>query len=354
MKVLIAPDSFKGSIGNREAAEAIAAGWLSERANDEVVLLPMADGGEGTQETIASSLPNAERVQSALGEGALWLLLADGSAIVELANLCGISDESRSAPLQASTFPLGQVIGEALSDPRVKRLVIAVGGSGSTDGGVGALIALGAKFTSASGAPISLGGGGLEEIAHIDLSEVPSPPNGGVICLTDVSNPLLGSQGSARIFGPQKGAGSEQVELLEAGLQHLKSLSQADDFAGAGAAGGTPFGLSLAWKIEIESGALAIAEIIGLESAIAKADLVITGEGHLDQQSFFGKVVGTVSNLTAKADKRILYCVGGSQELLGEQGVALTDLAPTQQEAMEQPARWLFAAGAELARRQSI
>jgi glycerate kinase len=314
----------------------------------------MADGGEGSLETIAASLPRSQRIQSSLGGGAIWLLLEDGTALVELANLCGLSQESRAQPLRASTFRLGVVINEALADQRVNRLVIAVGGSGSTDGGVGALIALGAKFLSSTGAPISLGGAGLLEISKIDLSEVPAPPSRGIICLTDVTNPLLGALGSARIFAPQKGANAPQVELLEAGLALLMEVSGAPDFAGAGAAGGTPFGLNLPWKVEIESGALAIAGMIGVEPAIWNCDLVITGEGRLDAQSFFGKVVGTITELTLKAQRNVLYCVGSSEEPLDEKGIALTELAPTAQEAMESAEKWLISAGAELARRQSI
>ena len=347
MRVLIAPDSFKGTISNSDCASAIARGWLSVRPSDEVVLLPMADGGEGTLETIALSSSGAVRERS-------WLLLPDGSAVIELALICGITRQTLLDPMGASTYELGLVLDEVLHDPRVTKVLIAVGGSASTDGGVGALIALGARIEKSDGEVISLGGGGLADIAKMDLSQVPTPPVGGVTCLTDVKNELLGELGSARVFAPQKGANEPQVVELEAGLTHLKKLSGRDDFAGAGAAGGTPFGLSLAWNIEIASGAEVVAAAIGLEAAIERSDLVITGEGRLDSQSFYGKVLGTVTNLTSRHKKRILYCVGGSEKSLAEIGVALEDVAPTLDDAMNYPERWLVEAGAELARREAV
>ena len=349
MKVLIAPDSFKGTMSNARVAQSIAEGWLSVRPGDEITLLPMADGGEGTLETISFNTPSALRIESQLGEGRFWLLLEDGTAVVELANICGITRTSPLDPLGASTFDLGVVLKEALDEPRVKKLIIAVGGSASTDGGAGALIALGAKFTDFSGKSISLGGVGLEALAAIDLREVPVPPIGGVRCLTDVTNPLLGEWGSARVFAPQKGASADQVATLERRLTQLKEISGVQDFAGAGAAGGTPFGLSLAWKVEIESGALVVGAVIGLVKAIQESDLVITGEGRLDTQSYRGKVVGVITSLAAGANKRTLYCVGSSEEPLKENGIALVDIAPSLEDAMKRPEEWVMKAGEKLA-----
>jgi glycerate kinase len=347
MRVLIAPDSFKGTISNSDCASAIAQGWISVRPGDQVVLLPMADGGEGTLETIALSSAGAVREN-------FWLLLPDGSAVIELALICGITRQTLLDPMGASTYELGRVLNEVLHDSRVNKVLIAVGGSASTDGGVGALIALGARFEKSDGEGVCLGGAGLADIAKMDLSQVPRPPVGGVVCLTDVKNELLGELGSARVFAPQKGANEAQVAELEAGLNHLKKFSGRDDFAGAGAAGGTPFGLSLAWNVEIASGAEAVAAAIGLEAAIERSDLVITGEGRLDPQSFYGKVLGTVTNLASRYEKRVLYCVGGSEKSLEEIGVALEDIAPTLDDAMNYPAKWLLEAGAELARREPI
>jgi len=352
MKVLIAPDSFKGTISNAGVAQSIAEGWLTVRPHDEVTLLPMADGGEGTLETISFNTPSSLRIESKLGDGRFWLLMKDGTAVVELANICGITRTSPLDPLGASTYELGVVLKEALNESRVKKLIIAVGGSASTDGGVGALMAFGAKFKDNSGESISLGGVGLEALAAIDLREVPPAPIGGVLCLTDVTNPLLGEWGSARVFAPQKGAGADQVATLERGLRQLKEISGVQDFAGAGAAGGTPFGLSLAWKVEIESGALLVGAMIGLDEAIRESDLVITGEGRLDTQSYRGKVVGVITALAAQSNKRTLYCVGSSEEPLEENGIALVDIAPSVEEAMRSPEEWLIKVGAKLAERE--
>lgn len=353
MKVLIAPDSFKGSLGNIECAQAIAEGWLTARPDDHLTLLPMADGGEGTLETIARHHIDAIRVPIHLSRESSWLLLQDGTAVVELAEICGITHLAELDPMNANTFELGIILKVVAQDPRVTRLMLTVGGSASTDGGVGALIAMGAHFKDVSGKPIALGGIGLAAIKTIDLGEVSPAPKGGVICLVDVTSPLLGEEGSARVFAPQKGANETQVRLLEIGLSRLQEVSGHEDFPGAGAAGGTPFGLSLAWDIKLESGALAIASTIGLHDAIADADLIITGEGRLDEQSHFGKVVGVVTSVAKQFSKRILYCVGGSATPLNDKGVALLDFAPSFEAAMDHPKEWLMKAGAELARRES-
>ncbi len=349
MKVVIAPDTFKGTISNNEVARAIAKGWSSVKPQDELILLPMADGGEGTLETIAASQPDAISVSLTGGHEVSWLLLRDGTAIVELARICGITLLKDLDPMGSHTYLFGEVLKLVALDSRVKRIVATVGGSASTDGGVGALIALGARFFDKNGAPIELGGKGLSTIATFDLSDMTPVPVGGVSCLVDVTNPLLGPTGSAPIFSPQKGATADQVRQLSDGLSHLQEISGLEDFVGAGAAGGTPFGLRLGWDITIESGAMRIASLIGLPQAIATADLVITGEGRLDSQSSFGKVVGAVREITENNKKKILYCVGSSEESLGTGGIALIDIAPSITEAMTDPYRWLVIAGSELA-----
>jgi len=351
MKVVIAPDSFKGSISNVECAEAIAEGWRSVRAMDQISLRPMADGGEGTLETIAFQYPQALRLPAAVEHQAWWLLLADGTAYVELASICGITLLEELDPLHSNTYLLGLVLRDISSDPRVEKIVISVGGSASTDGGAGILIALGARLLDSNGAPIPLGGGDLSRLHSIDLSEVVPAPRGGIVCLTDVTNPLLGEFGAAHVYSPQKGATPEAVLVLAKGLERLLEVSGNSDFPGAGAAGGTPFGLSLAWGARIESGALAIAELIGLPEVIETSDVVITGEGRLDSQSEFGKVVGTVKSLARKKDKDVLYCVGSSEVDLETSGVALVDIAPSLKDAISNPHHWLIEAGKELALR---
>jgi glycerate kinase len=351
VKVVIAPDSFKGTISNNDVARAIAEGWSIVRPFDEVILLPMADGGEGTLETISESQPDSVNIPTSADPGISWLLLKNGTAVVELARICGITLLKELDPMHSHTFAFGQVLKEAAADARVKRIVATVGGSASTDGGVGALIALGARFLNGEDESIHLGGIGLEDIASIDLSGITPPPVGGVICLVDVTNPLLGPSGSAHIFSPQKGASTDQINQLEEGLKHLKEISEQEDFVGAGAAGGTPFGLALGWKATIESGATEVAALVGLPEAIAVADVVITGEGRLDSQSSYGKVVGTVRQISARYKKKVLYCVGSSEDALGDDGVTLVDIAPSITDAMTNPELWLVKAGSELAKR---
>lgn len=352
MKVVIAPDSFKGSINNFDCARALAEGWLSVRPDDQMILKPMADGGEGTLETIAANNSSAFRMKLGGDHPAYWLLLEDGTAVVELAIICGITHLTELNPLGTHTYALGEALKNAASDSRVKRIVIAVGGSASTDGGVGALMALGAQFLNREGEPIQLGGVGLVEIASLDLSQLTQPPSGGVICLVDVKNFLVGPLGAAKVFGPQKGANLNQIMELEAGLTQLKTISRAPDFEGAGAAGGSPFGLSIGWSIDISSGAETIARLIGLPEAIAGADLVITGEGRLDSQSFSGKVIGEVVRLGADSGTAVAYCVGSNELPKQSNIISLVDLAPTIEEAIDEPKKWLIAAAAKLAMQQ--
>jgi glycerate 2-kinase len=351
VKVLIAPDSFKGSISNVNAAAAIAEGWLSLRPEDEVIQKAMADGGEGTLETISIQNPKALRISCNLAHESFWLLLSDATAYVELASICGLTLQSTLNPMSANTFEFGKVLRDIASDERVNRIVLSVGGSASTDGGAGLLLALGARLEGADGEEIERGGEGLIRLSKLDMSGVIQPPPSGVTCLSDVTNPLLGPSGSAAIYSPQKGANPEQVAELARGLERLYEVSGKPDFPGAGAAGGTPYGLSIAWDLSIESGALAIATLVGLPESIQEADLVITGEGRLDLQSAYGKVVGTITELAKSAGKEILYCVGSSEIELGELGVALIDIAPSLNDAISDPRRWLIQAGRELALR---
>lgn len=353
MKVVIAPDSFKGSISNTEAATAIQRGWLSQRPDDLLICKPMADGGEGTLETIAAANEDAIKIEIDLPHKPYWLLMSDGTACIELASICGITIFTKLDPLHASTYHLGEVLRVVAQDQRVKKIVVAVGGSASTDGGAGALIALGSRFLNRDGENVALGGIGLIDLATIDLSKIVSAPDGGVVCLADVTNPLLGDFGAAAVFAPQKGATAEEIVLLEEGLQKLQSLATFPDFPGAGAAGGTSYGLRFAWNAILESGSKKVAEIIHLEEAIKDCDLMITGEGRLDSQSAHGKVVGTVIALARKHGKPIRYCVGSSaipfNTAPGEDGVALMEIAPSLEDAMGQSEYWLTQAGVQLA-----
>ncbi|CAB4541619.1 MAG: glycerate kinase [Actinobacteria bacterium] len=351
-RIVIAPDSFKGSISSSDAAHAIAQGWLSIRPSDEVIEIPFADGGEGSLEAIEKSRPDSIRVQAGNG---YWLYLPEGIAVVELAQVSGITLLASLDPMNAHTYELGILLADAAQDSRVSKIFVALGGSASTDGGIGALMALGYRFLDRDGNEIDKGGGELLHLASIDSSNAIKPPEKGVVAFVDVQSPLLGAHGAAATYAPQKGATPQQITELEKGLSHLLSVVGRADSAGSGAAGGTSFGLRALWGATYESGAEAIARIVSLREAIAGADLVITGEGRLDEQSFVGKGVGYIRQLAQLNSVDIAYCVGARKVEFpdGSNGVTLNELVSSE-EAISHPDIYLEKAGAKLAALFSI
>ena len=364
MKVVIAPDSFKGSLGALEVARAIAVGWESVRPGDSLTLIPQADGGEGTLDAVEASVPGAVRRDAGPVTGpdgrstpGVWLTLPDGTAVVELAQMCGIPLMGRLDPLGASTVGLGEVIRSALASG-ASRLVIGLGGSASTDGASGALAALGLR----ADASLIAGGGTLGAIGLLDRSQLISPPPGGVTLLTDVSAPLLGPTGAAAVFGPQKGASSAEVAVLDSALAHFARLLGANpDLPGTGAAGGAAYGFSAAWGARIEPGADYLCALTGVPLAIAGADLLITGEGQFDATSGTGKLVGTLIGLAGEHKIRVAVIAGQlAVPPLGSDGrplwtselAELAELAGSAEDAMTDPCRWLHAAGAAAATAQ--
>jgi glycerate kinase len=360
MRIVVAPDSFKGTLSARDAARAIARGWIAVRPDDELVELPLADGGEGTVDAFAAASAGARRKVSRVTgpDGrpvdAPWLLLADGTAVVELAASSGLPLMTEPDPLGASTLGLGEVLAEALRDGAA-RIVVGLGGSASTDGGTGALRALGARFLDADGAELPLGGNALRGLHAIDLERLAPPPAGGVTLLCDVTAPLVGPTGAAHVFGPQKGATPRQVELLDEGLARLAEvLGMEPQQPGMGAAGGTSYGLAAAWGAGIAPGARTVAELAGLPSALGGADLVIAGEGRFDATSLGGKVVGGVLQLAAEqgvAAAIIAGSLGAAAPPTVLATASLTDLAGAVELAIAEPERWLEQAGRALAAR---
>ena len=278
------------------------------------------------------------------------------TAVVELASTSGIEllgTPARLRPLDAHTRGFGEAIAAALAHG-VDRLVLGIGSSASTDGGTGMLTALGAKFMDDDGRPIADGGRGLADIARADLSGLAPLPPAGVTVLSDVTNPLLGEDGAAAVFGPQKGARSAEIAVLDAGLEQLAALLDVDPATpGAGAAGGTGFGL-LAWGATLVPGSAAVADLIGLRAAVAAASVVVTGEGAFDGQSAAGKVPAHVAALAAEAGTPVALIAGrisGDADVSAFAGsVSLTELAGSAEAAMSDPPRWLTEAGAALAR----
>lgn len=357
MRILIAPDSFKETASASEVAAALAAGWSSVRPQDSVITLPLADGGEGSAAAIWATDPNAEEIRcTATGPdgrpvSAGWLLLTDGTAVVELAAASGLPQMRNLDPLGAQTDGFGELLAAAARHPRVQRIVATVGGSAATDGGAGALSALGARFLDADGHRLPAGGWSLSQLATVDLTELTRAPSGGVEVLTDVTAPLLGRRGAAAVFGPQKGAGADDVVALDAALTRLaRVIGGHPDQCGAGAAGGTAFGLATLWGADLVPGAARIGALTGLPAALADADLLITGEGQFDGQSTTGKVVGYL--LESVAHQRVLLVtgqLGAAPPDRAERTVELSVLAGSSTQAMQHTAHWLTRAGAELA-----
>ena len=351
MRVLVAPDSFKGSLSSVDVARALADGWSLARPSDSVRLVPLADGGEGTLEAVKAAdtgwLELPVHARDPLGRPMRATFLRRGDAgIVELASASGLSwvDASERNAMTASTFGTGLIVAAAIG-LGVRSVVIGLGGSATTDGGSGLLTALGARFFDDAGRDLEPGGGALAGLARVDLSEVSEVL--GEVSLTvasDVTNPLLGDRGAAATYGPQKGASSSQVEDLERNLGRYADLLEAAcgrpvrAVAGAGAAGGTTAGLlAIADRFasfEIRPGVEVLMELTGFDDALAATDLVITGEGRVDGQTAFGKTAMGVARRAHDAGVRCI-CFGGGATPEGI--AALAPLGAVVVPVVEQP-----------------
>jgi glycerate 2-kinase len=327
VKILIAPDSFKGSLDPLAVAQALADGWRRGRPLDEIRLIPLADGGEGTLEAVKAAggewleLPVHARDPLDRPLRATFLRRGD-EAIVEMASASGLSRlaaDERDA-LRASTFGTGQVLAAAIG-LGVRRVVIGLGGSATTDGGSGLLAALGARFLDAEGGDLPPGGGALEQLAQVDLDELsPVLAEVSLTVASDVTNPLLGERGAAATYGPQKGADEQQVGQLDANLAHYANLLEeaagrrVRDEPGSGAAGGTTAGLlAIADRFasfEVRPGVDVVMELTGFEEALVASDVVLTGEGRVDGQTAFGKTAMGVAR-RARAAGVACICFGG-------------------------------------------
>lgn len=289
-KVVIAPDKFKGTLPAKEVADAIAAGLRRVKPDAETLECPIADGGDGTvAAAVAAGFeyvpaeatgPTGERVRTGYAR-------QDGTAVVELAAVSGLSMMREPAPLTANTLGVGELIAKALDDGCTK-IVLGLGGSSSTDGGAGLVRGLGARLLDARGDEIPLGGKALLDLASVDLSNL---RRAEIVVASDVDNPLLGDRGAAAVYGPQKGASPEDVALLDGALKHFADIVGTDmvDAPGAGAAGGTGFAALALLGATFRSGIDLVMEMTGLAGKLPGADLVITGEGSFDEQTLYGK-----------------------------------------------------------------
>lgn len=358
MRVVLAPDSFKGTLSAQAVVDAVAEGWSDVRPSDELVRLPMADGGEGTLDVVEAATPRSQRIHTrVLGPAgpliAPWLLLEDGSAVVELARASGLPLLTRPDALGAHTFGFGQQLAAAAAHGSVRRIVATLGGSASTDGGTAALAALGHRFLGPDNLRLPLGGRHLARLERIDSSRALPPPPEGVEVLVDVDAPLLGPAGAAGTFGPQKGAGPDEVARLEAGLRRLSQIVGDQGTApGSGAAGGTAFGLVTLWGARLTAGSEAVARLTRLDEQVEAADLVVTGEGRLDAQSFRGKVVGRVAASARRAGTPLWAVVGQADPDAVRRVASVTtlgDVAGSAEAAMADPATWARRAGRAMA-----
>ncbi len=339
MKVLVAPTAYKETLTPAQVAEAMAEGIRDAAGSAEIILAPVADGGDGTVESLHMALGgeiNKLVVKGPLGAPAeaAWLRL-NGLAVIELANASGLAllPPGQLSPLTAHTQGTGEVLAHCLTSG-VAEIVVAVGGSASTDGGTAALRALGAKFFDAAGDELLPGGGELIRLDSCDLSGLSKWSGAARIRVaTDVTNPLLGNDGAARTFAPQKGAKPDQVELLEAALEQLADVLETTagkrvrHVPGAGAAGGTAFGLACALGAEIIPGFRWLAELTQLESKIQRADLVVTGEGRLDRQSLSGKVIGELAAMCRRYGKPLLAAPALAEDNVDWQALGIAAVA---------------------------
>jgi len=325
MRILVAPDKYKGVQGAREVAESIARGLGDVLTNVEIDLAPVADGGEGTAEIICDALDGTWReceAHDTMGKAIMaryvWLAMGD-TAVMEMSEVAGLK---RVAPSKreierATTFGVGEMIRHAAS-AGARKIIVGLGGSVTNDGGFGMARSLGFRFVDEAGAEIKAAPVDLRVLAHMDSTNVAKLAPARIIAAADVRNPLLGPNGATRVFGSQKGASDAQLEILEAALTRLAEVVthelQVDyrNEAGAGAAGGLGFGLMSFCGARMRSGFEVVAEAIDLESKIKRADIVITGEGSLDRQTLEGKAPAEVALIARRYGKRVYAIVGRS------------------------------------------
>jgi glycerate kinase len=353
VRILIAPDKFAGTLTAVEAAESIAAGWRRRAAEDELELVPMADGGPGFVDVLQASLGGELLAVTVTGPHheptPATILLVGETAYVESAQACGLELTGAHDAETATTYGVGELI-LAAADAGARRVVVGLGGSGTNDGGAGLLAALGATADR----PLDQGGVALTGISTITL---PRPPDLEIIAASDVDSPLTGLFGATKVYGPQKGLTEEQLPALDGALQDLAAAAdrRLALAPGAGAAGGLGYGLLLLGA-ERRPGLTMLADAVGLLDRARKVDLVITGEGAFDFSSRAGKVPYGVAEVAAEAARPCVVLAGrvdvGSREMraLGiESAYSLVDLVGEEQ-ALSDPAGSLSALAERVAR----
>ncbi|ATM92887.1 glycerate kinase [Klebsiella aerogenes] len=324
MKIVIAPDSYKESLSALDVATAIETGFREIYPHAEYVKVPVADGGEGTVEAMVAATQGhivQVSVTGPLGEpvNAFYGLSGDmRCAYIEMAAASGLESvpPTRRNPLLTTSWGTGELIRHAL-DAGVSQIIIGIGGSATNDGGAGMAQALGAKLLSAGQQQIAPGGGALETLARIDLSELdPRLADCRIDVACDVTNPLTGPQGASAVFGPQKGATAAMIERLDRGLQHFAQIIDRDldidvlNLEGGGAAGGMGAALYAFCGANLRPGIEIVTDALGLADLVADADLVITGEGRIDSQTIHGKVPVGVAKVAKRFNVPVIGIAG--------------------------------------------
>jgi glycerate kinase len=369
MRVVVAPDKFKGTLSAAEAADAIAEGWRQVEAQAEIDRVPMADGGEGTLDALMSALdgglerarvtgPLGDPVDAPYGIAKTELGLI---AVVEMARASGIVlvPEGRRRPMRATTYGTGELILTACRH-RPRRVIVCIGGSATTDGGAGMAQALGARLLDEEGKAVGPGGGSLGRLATIDIRKL-APEVRGVefVVASDVDSPLVGPNGAAAVFGPQKGASPEDVRVLDAALGHYAAVIHRDlgldlrHAPGSGAAGGLGAGLVAFLGAHIRPGFDVVAGAVGLPGRLERADVVVTGEGTYDRSTERGKTPGGVLGLAREARCRSVLICGQVEDGAAPDADLVYDLSDSGlDESMRRPREML--AGAARAAAQAL
>ncbi len=347
MKIVVAPDSFKGSLSALQAAEAIEQGMGKVFPDANIKKIPMADGGEGTVQSLVDATGGqllVERVADPLGneiEAEYGILGDRTTAVIEMAAASGLTlvPIDRRDPFVTTTYGTGQLIKAALNRG-CRKLIIGIGGSATNDGGAGMAEALGAKLLTSNGKSISPGGWGLGALDTINLSDLDSRLGAtATVVACDVDNPLTGTNGAAHVYGPQKGATPEMVETLDANLARFASIVKRDmgrsvaDIPGSGAAGGLGAGLIAFLNAELKSGVEIIIDAVQLEKQLEGASFVVTGEGEINFQTVFGKTPVGVAKLAKKLGIPVIAIAGsiadGADEVHKAGIDAIIDIVPT-------------------------
>ena len=322
-KILLVPDSFKGTLSSRQVCQVMAGQLRRFFPQAQVKSIPVADGGEGSVEAFLAAAGGERRTRTVTGPfgepvEAFYGVLGDGrTAVIEMAACAGLPlAEGRLNPERATTYGVGELL-LAAKEAGCTKAILGLGGSCTNEGGVGAAAALGAKFTRADGAAFVPTGGTLGEIAALDVSPVAQALQGmELTAMCDIDNPLYGEAGAAAVFAPQKGADAAMVARLDAGLRHLGQVSArclGRDFShlpGAGAAGGLGFGMAAFCGAQLRMGIDAVLDAVGFDSLLPGTDMVFTGEGKIDSQSARGKVVSGVAARCRKAGVPVVAVVG--------------------------------------------